>query len=153
MFMYSIKGLISKLIFAILLAMFLGACSQNKRILLKNEIDKEKVRIAHTFTEDFFMKSKTGDTIDFENRVSEQMKNVFNKKEQFPLYNQFKEQIGEYKHSQLEEAWEVNGIKKYTVYRFKANFEGQDEKQEIRVVIDTTNLVAAYYVGKWKDTY
>ncbi len=148
-----IKGKHISYLLVITIALLAFSCHQEKYKLNSDDVNYNLVQIAESFTNDFFYKSREGDTLDFENRVSVQMSNVFNKKEQFPLYQEFKEQVGDYVKSMFEEAWYVKGIKLYNVFRFKAEFDGADKLQEIRVVLDENNLVSGYYVGPWDDEY
>jgi len=130
-----------------------SACAQKMEKIPADKVNPDKVELAKQFNDEFFEKSAKGDTMDFEGRITKEMEMVFSPDKQMTLYNQFKSQLGDYEGCEFTEAWYVNMMQEYDVYRFYGKFSNQQGKWEIRVVLDNDDLVAGYYIKPWSDIF
>jgi hypothetical protein len=135
----------------VLTIMVLMACNSKTTEIDNQAVDSvELARVSH-FNQAFFSSLPKGDTMQFEGLMTDLMLNTFNKGNYANLYNHFDQRLGTLNDIAFVQAVEVDKIRAYNVYRFKAGFSKHTTKWEIRAAIDTSGLIAAYSIIPWQD--
>jgi hypothetical protein len=138
------------------ITLILGACfffylnlfSQDFKKLAKSEVDKHKVKTAQDFASNFLIKIKNGETYQFQNEAIDVIKNQLNKENQKLIYQQLKNQFGDFQSLEYAETW-TQGANQ--IIRLKGDFSKSNKKLEIRVVLNESDQVAGFWIKPWSD--
>lgn len=138
-------------IFGMFLFLQFNSFSQDFKKLSMVEADKGKTKIARDFASDFFTKLKANETFQFKEEAIDLIKNQLTAENQKAIYQQLKNQFGDFKSLEYAETWIQGGNKFVQIVRLKSNFEKSNRSQEIRVVVNESNKVAGFWVKPWSD--
>lgn len=144
-----------KILFFIL-ALFLfsfATFAQDFKKVPDKKISQEEVNTGKQFIEDFFAAVSTGSHYDFGSNATEQVKSMFSPDMQKTVYQQLKDQFGEYQSAEYVEAWEQSANSAFKILRYKGQFSEASQKMEIRVVLDGANKIAGFFVKPWSDSF
>ncbi len=140
----------SLLLLALLLISILS-CSQGFIKLPESKIDSDKLNFAQTFAENYMNASVNGNYYQFKDEAIEQLKNSLTEENQKAVYNQLVSQFGEYLSMEYAETWVDTNDSGTTIFRFKAKFSKSTSVLEIRVVINSDNKIAGFWIKPWSD--
>jgi hypothetical protein len=132
-------------------AFSLGSCGQEFKKMNDSEVDKAKVKIAQTFASNYLTKLRNGETYTFGDEAVEILKNSLTAENQKAGYRQVKGQFGDYKTMSFAEVWVQGSNSSYQIIRFKGEFDKSNRKLEVRVVLDSSNRIAGFFIKPWSD--
>lgn len=127
------------------------SCSQDFKKLSDDEVSKEKISLAKTFSDNFYAELKKGGAYQFKDDATSELKGALTPDYQKNFYKQLKDQLGDYESIEYAEAWIQKSNPEFLILRFKAKFSKSDKKSEVRVVLDKTDKVAGFFVKPWSD--
>jgi 16S rRNA C967 or C1407 C5-methylase (RsmB/RsmF family) len=129
----------------------LNACSQDFKKLSASEVDKSKVKIAQDFASTFLTKLKNNETYQFEDKAIDAVKNSLTEETQKLLYEQLKNQFGDFQSLEYAETWVPAASKANQIIRLKGDFAKSNKILEIRTVLDESNKIAGFWIKPWSD--
>lgn len=140
-----------KLIIGVCILFSSGACSQEFTKLKGSEADQNKIKIAKDFASGFFNTVKNGETYLFQDEAVDVIKNQLTAENQKAVYQQLKNEFGDFQSLEYAETWIQGGNKTFQVIRLKGDFDKSNKKLEIRVVVNEQDKIAGFFVRPWSD--
>jgi hypothetical protein len=129
----------------------LNSCSQDFKKLSNSEVDKNTVKVAQDFASNYLNKLKNGDTYIFKDEAIDVLKNQLTAENQKLVYQQLKNQFGDFKSLEYAETWVQGNSKSIQIIRLKSVFEKSNKNLEIRVVINDVGKIAGFWIKPWSD--
>ena len=129
----------------------LNSYSQNFKKIDESEANSKKVLIAQKFSNDYLTKVKNGSYYEFKDEAIDAVKNGFTEQSQKTFYEQLKAQFGEFQSLVYAETWIQEGNTTMKIFRFKSDFAKSNKKLEIRVVLDSNDKIAGFWIKPWSD--
>ncbi|WP_143470475.1 hypothetical protein [Labilibaculum filiforme] len=140
------------IILTVLLFSFQITFCQNKfEKLPEQKTDKGKIEFASKIACSYFETLKTGNHYDFKDEATIQFKKSMTPELQMQSYLQIKQAVGNFKSIYYSETWIENEKRGIEIIRFKGKFERSIVPLEIRVVINSSNKIAGFWIKPWKD--
>jgi len=139
------------LIVGICILFCLNSFSQDLRKLGDSEVDKSKVKIAQDFATNFMTKLKNGTAYKFQDEAIDALKNQFTEENQKIVYQQLKNQVGDFKSLKYAETWVQSSNKSLQIIRFKGDFEKSNKNLEIQVVLNESDKIIGFFIKPWSD--
>jgi len=139
------------LIVGICILFCLNSFSQDLRKLGDSEVDKSKVKIAQDFATNYLTKSKNGEAYKFKDEAIDAVKNQFTEESQKNVYQQVKNQVGDFKSLKYAETWVQGSNKSFQIIRFMGDFEKSNKNLEIRVVLNESGKIVGFFIKPWSD--
>lgn len=127
------------------------ACSQEFNKLKDSEADQNKIKIARDFAFGFFNTVKNGETYLFQDEAVDVIKNQLTPENQKVVYQQLKNEFGDFQSLEYAETWIQGGNKTVQVVRLKGDFDKSNRKLEIRVVVNERDKIAGFFIKPWSD--
>jgi len=125
--------------------------SQDLRKLGDSEVDKSKVKIAQDFATNYLTKSKNGEAYKFKDEAIDAVKNQFTEENQKNVYQQVKNQVGDFQSLKYAETWVQGSNKSFQIIRLKGDFEKSNKNLEIRVVLNESGKIMGFFIIPWSD--
>jgi len=125
--------------------------SQGFDKLPADKVDKDKVSLAERFADRYFSAARDGKIYEFQNDATDAVIKGLTPDIQRQVYQDIKNNFGDYKSLEFVEAWKNNTGQIMTIIRFKGVFTNATVKPEIRIVIDEANKVAGFWYKSWED--
>jgi len=129
----------------------LNSCSQDFKKLNGSDVDSKKVQIAQKFANDYLTTLKKGSYYQFTDEAIDVLKNQLTEQNQKAIYQQLKDQLGDFQSLEYAETWIQNSDPSLNIFRFKSDFEKSNKKVEIRVVLDKSDKIAGFWIKPWSD--
>ena len=129
----------------------LNSNGQNFKKIDESEANSKKVLIAQKFSNDYLTKVKNGSYYEFKDEAIDAVKNGFTEQSQKTFYEQLKAQFGEFQSLVYAETWIQEGNSTMKIFRFKGDFAKSNKKLEIRVVLDSNDKIAGFWIKPWSD--
>lgn len=139
------------LIFGACILFCLNSYSQDFKKLGDSEVDKSKVKIAQDFATNFMTKLKSGASYKFQDEAIDAIKNQFTEENQKIVYQQLKNQVGDFKSLKYAETWIQGSNKSLQIIRLKGDFEKSNKNLEIRVVLNESAKIVGFFIKPWSD--
>lgn len=79
------------------------------------------------------------------------MVSTFSPEMQKTTYEQIKAQLGEYENAEYIKAWTIPSSPDYKILRYNDDFTKSNSRIEVKVVLDKSNKIAAFFVISWSD--
>ncbi len=127
------------------------ACSQEFNKLKDSEADQNKIKIARDFASGFFNTVKNGETYLFQDEAVDVIINQLTPENQKVVYQQLKNEFGDFQSLEYAETWIQGGNKTVQVVRLKGDFDKSNRKLEIRVVVNERDKIAGFFIKPWSD--
>jgi hypothetical protein len=142
-------------------ALIWGACilvclnsrAQDFKKLNDSELDSKKVQIAKNFAIEFLSNLKNGSYYHFKDEAIDLIKTNLAEENQKALYQQLKDQLGDFQTLDYAETWIQSTNSSLKVFRFKGDFDKSNKKVEIRVVLNESDKIAGFWVRPWSDMF
>jgi len=125
--------------------------AQEYKKLEEKDVNKEKVLIAHNFASKFLLTLKSGEAYKFQNEAIDALKNQLTEENQKNLYQQLKNQLGDFVSLEYTETWIQESADSFQIFRFKGDFEKMKGGLEIRVVVDESDKIAGFWILPWSE--
>ena len=129
----------------------LNSNGQNFKKIDDSEANSKKVLIAQKFANDYLTKVKNGSYYEFKDDAIDAVKNGLTEQSQKAVYEQLKAQVGDFKLLVYSETWIQEGNSTIKIFRFKGDFEKSNKKLEIRVVLNSDDKIAGFWIKPWSD--
>ncbi len=141
------------LIFSAFVLLCMDSCSQDFKKLKESEVELKQVQIAEKFAGDLLTKLRDGSYYQFQDDAIDELKNLLTEENQKAVYQQVKEQFGDFQKLDYAETWIQSANPAIRIFRFKGDFEGSSTKLEIRVVLNESDKIAGFWVIPWSDMF
>ncbi len=139
------------LLFGITFLFCMNSCSQDFKKLPESEVDKGNLEIAQNFAVNYLTKVKEGSYYTFQDEAIDAIKNQLTEQAQKTVYDQLKNQFGDFQDLEYAETWVQGSDNSVQVFRFKSNFDESSKKLEVRVVINEAGKIAGFWIKPWSD--
>jgi uncharacterized protein YdeI (BOF family) len=116
------------------------------------DVNKEKIEIAKKFGTDYLTAQKNGSYYQFKDEAVDNLKSALTEQNQKAGYKILKDNFGDFKSLQYAETWISKNNPDYQIIRLKGDFEKSNQKLEIRVILDSSNKIAGFWIKPWSDT-
>lgn len=136
---------------SILLIFCLNSCSQDFKKVSDSEVDKQNLQIAQEFATSYLSKLKNGEFYQFRNEAIDALKNQLTEENQKAVYKKLKDQFGDFQSLEYSETWIQSNDNSMQIFRFKSDFEKSNKKLEVRVVLDSSQKIAGFWIKPWSD--
>ena len=133
------------------LILFMGACGQSFEQVPDEQADKEQISIARTITDEYFKVLEEGGTYDFTGKATAVFIKSFTPEAQRKSHEQMTSQFGTFESMEYAETWTNKVGSELTIVRFKAKFSKTEADLEVRVVLDSQNMVGGFWMKPWQD--
>jgi uncharacterized protein YdeI (BOF family) len=143
-----------KTLFLLLILSFilsLNSFGQAYEKLKDSEVNKTKIEVATKFATDYLTAQKNGSYYQFKDEAVDNLKNALNEQNQKAGYKMIKDNFGDFKSLQYVETWLSKNNPEYQIIRLKGEFDKSTQKLEIRVILDSSNKIAGFWVKPWVD--
>lgn len=139
--------------FLFIICFSLFGFSQNQFSKISDEkLNNEELNQVSTLAKKLLEGQKSGNFyLLHENEASPEMVKGLTAQIQENSYENIKSQFGDYRSLEFAEAWNLNAGEEYTIYRFKGDFSETEDKPEIRLVVNSSGLIAGFWIREWKD--
>ena len=116
-----------------------------------SNIDKEELSFAKSLSNKILTEQKNGGYYVLSNEeATAKMTEGLNESLQKKSYQQIKSMFGDYKDLKFESLMIGTKGNKYSIYRFKGNFDSNSDV-EIRAVLDQQKKLAGFFIKPWKE--
>lgn len=139
------------LIFGACILLCATAWGQDFKKLNESDAAKNKVKIAQDFATSYLTKNKNGETYKFQDEAIDIIKNQLTEEYQKLVYQQLKDNFGDFQSLKYEETWVQGNNKSIQIIRLKGAFEKSNKKLEIRVVLNESDKIAGFWIKPWSD--
>jgi len=129
----------------------LWASSQAFEHLPEEEVDQEQITIARDFSHTFLVTLKEGKSYEFQDEAILELINSLTPDIQEEVYQDVQKKFGEYQDLEYRETWQQTGCKELVIIRFKGIFDDQKKESEIRIVLNSENKIAGFWIKPWID--
>lgn len=119
--------------------------------LPSDQVNQVQTELAKSFAHNFFSVLRDGKTYEFQNEVTDILRENLPPEKQTQLYQYFTEQFGNYQSLAYAETWKYSGTEPMIIVRFKGICDNSIEIPEIRVVVDKDNKVAGFWMKPWEE--
>lgn len=111
-------------------------------------IDQHQVGLAASFARAYYARYNEDSVLQIGSEATPEMQSGFTGEVQRKSNATLREPFGKFENLNFSEAWKKSN---YTILRFKGKFEKTEKKLEIRVVLDSNNKIAGFYIKPWSD--
>jgi 16S rRNA C967 or C1407 C5-methylase (RsmB/RsmF family) len=139
------------LIIGVYILFSLNSCSQDFKKLNSADVDAKKIKISQKFANEYFTALKNGSYYQFKEEAIEILKNQLTEQNQKAIYQQLKDQFGDFKSLEYAETWIQSSNPSLNIFRFKGDFEKSNKKLEIRVVLNESDKISGFWIKPWSD--